>query len=148
MKRDSLVLTTCLALAVSVSALAFSYPLQKESLDTTAPYAYVPDTVSLRAQQVLRQMKGPQGLPLPAPDDVEGWKKIRNYVPPQLKEIFKENTEAALKRYPDVYKRQHQSCGYGPADRDSRDTTLPCHWTAGARVRRDSQRDAHSTGAE
>jgi acetyl esterase/lipase len=100
MKRDSLVLTTCLALAVSVSALAFSYPLQKESLDTTAPYAYVPDTVSLRAQQVLRQMKGPQGLPLPAPDDVEGWKKIRNYVPPQLKEIFKENTEAALKRYP------------------------------------------------
>src|SRR5580700_10725689 len=100
MKQNSLGLTTCLALAVSVSALAFRDGQQKENLDTTAPYVYVPDTVSLRAQQILRQMKGPQGLPLPAPDDVEGWKKIRNYVPPQLREIFKENTEAALKRYP------------------------------------------------
>src|SRR5580704_9747605 len=100
MTRDSLVLTTCLALAVCVSALALGDGLQKEGLDAAAPYVYVPDTVSLRAQQILRQMKGPQGLPLPAPDDVEGWKKIRNYVPPQLKEIFKENTEAAVKRYP------------------------------------------------
>jgi monoterpene epsilon-lactone hydrolase len=100
MMRNSLVLTTCLALAVSVCALAFRDGQQKKNPDTTAPYVYVPETVSLRAQQILRQMKGPQGLPLPAPDDVEGWKKIRNYVPPQLREIFKENNEAALKRYP------------------------------------------------
>src|ERR1044071_218600 len=60
---------------------------------------YVPKTVSPRAQNVLRRMTGPQGLDLPDPDDIEGWKKIRNYTPPQLKPIFEE-TNAALKRYP------------------------------------------------
>lgn len=60
---------------------------------------YVPETVSPRAQEILKRMTGPQGLALPDPDDIEGWKKIRNYTPPQLKSIFDE-TNAALKHYP------------------------------------------------
>src|SRR5882724_910653 len=72
--------------------------------------AYVPDTVSAEAQQVLRMMTGPQGLPLPGPNDIEGWKKIRNYVPPQLKEIAKNpeisrRTSDAIKRYPSTSKK-------------------------------------------
>jgi acetyl esterase/lipase len=72
--------------------------------------AYVPDTVSAEAQQVLRMMTGPQGLPLPGPNDVEGWKKIRNYVPPQLKAIAKNSeiskrTSDAMKRYPSTSKK-------------------------------------------
>ena len=49
---------------------------------TSSSYAYVPDTVSRRAQEILRQFTGPQGLTLPEPNDVEGWRPIRSYVPP------------------------------------------------------------------
>jgi monoterpene epsilon-lactone hydrolase len=44
-------------------------------------------------------MKGPEGFPLPAPNDIEGWTKRRNYVPPQLKEIFSDTTDAVIKHY-------------------------------------------------
>jgi acetyl esterase/lipase len=73
--------------------------------------AYVPDTVSPEAQQVLRMMQGPQGLALPGPNDIEGWKKIRNYVPPQLKEIAKNpevsrRTADAMQRYASTSKKR------------------------------------------
>jgi monoterpene epsilon-lactone hydrolase len=72
--------------------------------------AYVPETVSPEAQYVLRMMRGPQGLPLPGPDDLEGWKKIRTYVPPQLQAIAKDPeivklTTDTLKRYPFTSKK-------------------------------------------
>ncbi|MGA9798260.1 MAG: alpha/beta hydrolase [Terriglobales bacterium] len=74
--------------------------------------AYVPDTVSPEAQHVLRMMTGPQGLPLPGPNDIEGWKKIRNYVPPQLKAIGKDpevskRTSDVIKRYPSTSKKEN-----------------------------------------
>ena len=64
----------------------------------------IPDTVSPAARQNLRQMTGPQGLPLPAPLDIEGWKKIRSYTPPQLTTIIADN-ETSLKRYPPTIRR-------------------------------------------
>ena len=79
---------------------AFAQAQQNRETSNRALYLYVPDTVSARAQNILRELKGPQGLPLPAPNDVEGWKKIRNYTPPQLKEIFQETTQIAIQRYP------------------------------------------------
>jgi len=74
--------------------------------------AYVPDTVSAAAQQVLRMMTGPQGIPLPGPNDIEGWKEIRSYVPPQLKAIAKnpdisKRTSDAMKRYPSTSKKEN-----------------------------------------
>ena len=74
--------------------------------------AYVPDTISQEAQRVLRMMRGPQGLPLPGPSDIEGWEKIRNYVPPQLKEIAKDpemarQTSETLKRYSSTSKKRN-----------------------------------------
>lgn len=73
--------------------------------ETSAPYANVPDTVSPRAREILRQFTGPQGLALPAPNDVEGWKPIRSYVPPQLRKLSEE-TNAALQRFtPTIIRR-------------------------------------------
>jgi monoterpene epsilon-lactone hydrolase len=79
---------------------------------TPSYQAYVPDTVSPQAQQVLRMMQGPQGLALPGPNDVEGWKKIRNYVPPQLKAIEKDpeisrRTSRTMKQYPSTSKKRN-----------------------------------------
>ncbi|HEX4489491.1 MAG TPA: alpha/beta hydrolase [Terriglobales bacterium] len=65
----------------------------------TSSAVYVPSTVSPHAANTLRRMTGPQGLPLPEPNDIEGWKKIRNYTPPQLKPIF-DDVNRELKRYP------------------------------------------------
>lgn len=79
---------------------------------TSQTKIYIPETVSPRAQHILGEMTGPQGLPLPAPDDIEGWKKIRNYTPPQLQKIFRENTETALKKYQATSK--HRTLGGVP----------------------------------
>ncbi|MBS1851015.1 MAG: alpha/beta hydrolase [Acidobacteria bacterium] len=73
--------------------------------------AYVPETVSPEAQQVLRLMEGPQGLPLPEPNDVAGWNKIRNYTPPQFLKIGKDpeiakRTAAFAQRYPATHKKK------------------------------------------
>src|SRR5258708_17012685 len=100
-----------LAQATSKAADKSVRPTQHGS--TNSSYEpYVPDTISPQAQQVLRMMTGPQGLPLPGPNDIEGWKKIRNYVPPQLKEIAKNpeisrRTSDAIKRYPSTSKKGH-----------------------------------------
>jgi monoterpene epsilon-lactone hydrolase len=98
-----------LAQATSTAADKSVRPTQHGSTNWSYE-AYVPDTVSPEAQQVLRMMTGPQGLPLPGPNDIEGWKKIRNYVPPQLKAIAKDpeiskRTSDAMKRYPSTSKK-------------------------------------------
>ena len=71
---------------------------------------YVPETVPPESQYVLRMMRGPQGLPLPGPDDLEAWKKLRSYVPPQLQAIAKDpeiskRTTDTVKRYPSTSKK-------------------------------------------
>src|SRR6185436_7134587 len=88
----------------------FPYTTLFRSSTTSSYEAYVPETISPEAQQVLRMMTGPQGLPLPGANDIEGWKKIRNYVPPQLKAIAKNpeisrRTSDAMKRYPSTSKK-------------------------------------------
>ena len=104
----------CFLLVVCGAAeLNAQEPRTAANADTSAPYAFVPDTVSPRAQQVLRQMKGPQGPPMPAPNDIEGWKKIRNSIVPEgLKEIFKETNEIALRKYPST--SEHRTLGGVP----------------------------------
>jgi monoterpene epsilon-lactone hydrolase len=84
-----------------------------EAANTTSSSfeAYIPDTVSPESRQVLRMMTGPQGLALPGPNDVAGWKKIRAYVPPQLKAIsanpeISKRTKDATKRYPFTSKKR------------------------------------------
>jgi epsilon-lactone hydrolase len=89
-----LVFCVCIVLLISARGQQ-----QMEKSGAAQSKVYIPETISPRAQHILGKMTGPQGLPLPAPDDIEGWKKIRHYTPPQLKEIFKENTESALKKY-------------------------------------------------
>jgi monoterpene epsilon-lactone hydrolase len=98
-----------LAQATSKAADKSVRPTQHGSANSSYE-PFVPDTVSPEAQQVLRMMTGPQGLPLPGPNDIEGWKKIRNYVPPQLKAIAKnpeisKRTSDAMKRYPSTSKK-------------------------------------------
>jgi epsilon-lactone hydrolase len=56
-------------------------------------------------------MQGPQGISLPGPNDVEGWKKIRSYVPPQLRAIAKDpenskRTSDTAKHYPSTSKKE------------------------------------------
>jgi monoterpene epsilon-lactone hydrolase len=102
----------CFALLICGAAQAVQTHHENVTTTETSYAAFVPDTVSPEAQQVLRMMTGPQGLPLPEPNDVEGWKKIRNYVPPQLKEIAKDpeisrRTSETLKRYPAVSKKRN-----------------------------------------
>lgn len=44
----------------------------------TTPYVHVPETVSAEAQAFLRAMPDPHLIPqFPAPDDLEGWKKLQ-----------------------------------------------------------------------
>ena len=102
---------SCLVFLVFLAAKSIGQDNRKADTDTTSSYeAYIPDTVSPESQHVLRMMTGPQGLPLPGPDDIEGWKKIRTYVPPQLKviekdpEVSRRNSET-MKRYPSTSKK-------------------------------------------
>ncbi len=84
-----------------------------ETAETSAPYVYVPETVSPRAQKILRGMEGPQKTPLPGPNDIEGWEKIRKtVVPAHLQEISKETNEIALRKYPST--REHRTLGGVP----------------------------------
>jgi monoterpene epsilon-lactone hydrolase len=108
------VTVSCLVLLTGWSAQLPAQTQRKAVPRGTNPSyeAYVPDTVSPEAQQVLRMMTGPQGLPLPGPNDIEGWKKIRNYVPPQLKAIGKnpeisKRTSDMMKRYPSTSKKDN-----------------------------------------
>jgi acetyl esterase/lipase len=108
------VTTKCFALLVYWAVHLPAQAQRKGDAGSATPsyQAYVPDTVSPEAQQVLRLMRGPQGLPLPGPNDIEGWKKIRNYVPPQLKEIAKDpeisrRTSDTVKRYPSRSKKRN-----------------------------------------
>jgi monoterpene epsilon-lactone hydrolase len=100
---SGLVLLTCWAAQLHCQA-------QGDARGTDRSYeAHIPDTISPEAQQVLRMMTGPQGLSLPGPNDLEGWKKIRTYVPPQLKEIEKNpeisrRTSDVMKQYPSTSK--------------------------------------------
>jgi acetyl esterase/lipase len=98
---------TAASLALFICGIASTAESQHKGVPApkTSYEAFVPDTVSPEAQQILRMMTGPQGLPLPGPNDVEGWKKIRSYVPPQLKAIAKnpeisQRTAEVMKRYP------------------------------------------------
>jgi epsilon-lactone hydrolase len=95
----SVVVILCLAAKAAVVGQESGKGADRKQAPASAPTIYVPDTISPWAQQILRRMKGPQGLPLPGPDDLEGWKKIRNYTPPQLKEIFSETNERVQERY-------------------------------------------------
>jgi acetyl esterase/lipase len=100
---------------ISLTGWAAQLPAQsqrKAAPTRSNPFyeAYIPNTVSPEAQQILRMMTGPQGLPLPGANDLEGWKKIRNYVPPQLKAIGKnpeisKRASDAMKRYPSTSKK-------------------------------------------
>jgi epsilon-lactone hydrolase len=104
---------SCLVLGFCVAPLIPARAQQKvERSSASQSKVYVPETVSPRAQKILGEMTGPQGLPLPEPNDIEGWKKIRNYTPPQLREIFKDNTERALKEFPSTSK--HRTLGGVP----------------------------------
>jgi epsilon-lactone hydrolase len=77
------------------------------------PYAYVPETVSPRAQQVLRQFQGPLTPSYPGPNDIEGWQKIRNSIAtPALTAIFRETNEIALRKYPSS--SEHRTLGGVP----------------------------------
>lgn len=104
-------LASCLILVIGWAADLRAQRKSDAANSTTSYEAYVPDTVSPESQQVLRMMTGPQGLSLPGPDDVEGWKKIRTYVPPQLKAVAKDpeiskRTRDAMKRYPSTSKKR------------------------------------------
>ncbi len=70
------------------------------SQNSGPPYVYLPDTISPKAQKILRQMTGPLNFNYPASDDAEGWKKLRSRVPPELKDIFAQAAEAAQRLYP------------------------------------------------
>ena len=108
------VTTICLVLLTGLATYLPAQTHRKPTPKGTNPSyeAYVPDTVSPEAQHVLRMMTGPQGLPLPGPNEIEGWKKIRNYVPPQLKAIGKDpevskRTSDVIKRYPSTSKKEN-----------------------------------------
>ncbi len=99
----------CLAFIVGSAALpALAQYTGKAEKDTYE--AYVPETVSPESQYILRMMQGPQGIALPGPNDVEAWKKIRSYVPPQLQAIAKDPQVSkwkadTTKRYPSTSKK-------------------------------------------
>ena len=108
-------ITTCGA-AASCFALLIYWAAQSAQAQHKGKAAeesyevYVPETVSPESQYVLRMMQGPQGISLPGPDDVEAWKKIRSYVPPQLQAIAKDpeiskRTTDTVKRYPSTSKK-------------------------------------------
>ena len=81
-----------------------------EAATPAAPYASIPDTISPRAQKILRQMDGPLTPSLPGPNDIAGWQKIRgSIVTPRLNEIFKETNDIALKKYPST--SEHRTLG-------------------------------------
>jgi monoterpene epsilon-lactone hydrolase len=108
------VITICLVLLTGWATHLSAQTQRHSTPEGTNPVyeAFVPDTVSPQSQHVLRMMTGPQGLPLPGPNDVEGWKKIRTYVPPQLKAIGKDpevskRTSDVMKRYPSTSKREN-----------------------------------------
>lgn len=108
--RRLLVVTSILGCGVLQLAV-YSRPAVPAGAGSVSYEPYIPSTVSPESQHVLRMMTGPQGLPLPGPNDVDGWKKIRSYVPPQLKaiekdpEISRRNSET-MKRYPSTTKRR------------------------------------------
>jgi epsilon-lactone hydrolase len=105
---------TCLVLLTgSATHLPAQTQGQAAPQGTNPSYeAFVPETVSPESQQVLRMMTGPQGLSLPGPNDIEGWKKIRNYVPRQLKAIGKDpevakRTSDVINRYPSTSRKEN-----------------------------------------
>jgi len=87
------VVAGCLVLTVFFTLRSLAYQSQGgASGGSSSPYVYIPSTVSPRAQEILRQMTGPETPPLPGPNDIAGWEKIRsNVVPEDLKKIFEEN---------------------------------------------------------
>jgi epsilon-lactone hydrolase len=107
------VTTSCFALLAGWARLPAQVQHKAAAEPAVRSYQpYVPDTVSPEAQQILRMMRGPQGLSLPGPNDIEGWKKIRNYIPPQLKAIAMDpevsrRTSAVINRYPSTSRKRN-----------------------------------------
>ncbi len=93
------VITVFLVLLVCCSMRLLAYgPQNGEPKDSTSSYVYIPNTVSPRAQEILRQMTGPATPALPGPNDIAGWEKIRSTVVPEdLKKIFEENEKLTKK---------------------------------------------------
>jgi monoterpene epsilon-lactone hydrolase len=99
------------AQATSKAADKSVHPTRQGSVDSSYEH-YVPNTASPEAQQVLRMMTGPEVVALPGPNDIEGWKKMRSYVPTELKEIAKnpeisKRTSDEMKRYPSTRKKEN-----------------------------------------
>jgi epsilon-lactone hydrolase len=100
---------SCFALLVGWTALSAQIQ-NKEGAANDSYQAYVPETVSPESQYILHMMQGPQATSLPGPNDIQAWKKIRSYVPPQSRAIAKDpeiskRTTDTLKRYPSTSKK-------------------------------------------
>jgi acetyl esterase/lipase len=82
----------CGAVGLTGAALAQQPPPP----DRSKPYAYVPDTVSPQAQELLRKATDPAlRPPMPAPDDREGWKQVQA----RREAERRERSEATIARY-------------------------------------------------
>jgi epsilon-lactone hydrolase len=88
--RPSIVVL-CAAVGVTGAAIA-----QQPRPDLAKPYAYVPDTVSREAQELLRKATDPAlRPPMPAPDDRQGWKEVQA----RREDERRERSAATIARY-------------------------------------------------
>lgn len=71
--------------------------LAREADDPAKPWAYVPDTISQEAQEILRKVLGNPATmrPRPVPEDVAGWEKVQA----GFEAIGKQRSEQAAKQY-------------------------------------------------
>ena len=104
-------MAVCVMWNLFTARFAFGQEAHPKIFQSPSYEAYVPETVSPEAQQVLRLMEGPQGLSLPEPNDLAGWDKIRNYTPPQFLKIAKDpeiakRTAELIRRYPSVHTKK------------------------------------------
>lgn len=89
---------TVLVAGVWLAAAANAQPQQphQPQAGRDKPYAYVPDTVSREAQELLRKATDPAlRPPMPAPGDREGWKKVQA----SREAERRERSEAMIARY-------------------------------------------------
>jgi acetyl esterase/lipase len=71
-------------------------PVQAAAPSGQQTYAYVPDTVSAEAQALLRRYRDPStGRAMPAPDDLEGWKREQQ----EAEAASRAASDAAVARY-------------------------------------------------
>src|SRR5262249_38540727 len=88
-------------LAAGVGFVGLSIPVtgqdkQAQPNERAKPFVYAPDTVSAEFREHLKKLRDPAlRQPFPAPDDVEGWKRVHQ----QRETDFEPRVQRVLKQH-------------------------------------------------